>query len=268
MPKLPLRRLLIVVAAVLLAAGLSSGASAQPTLQPGGGLPGGGSGGSGSGGSGPAGGGGRPPPLPTPERAPEIALTEPMWVAMHGQPTGPFEPPVIAQKIMAREILGETLVYTASMSGWLPASSVAALQPLLRQAAASAGGRGMPPAPPPLPPPGNDREAIQRLTQFVVGEWLVETPGMYPGITVRVQTRYFADGTYRGFHALVGSVGGAPATQSRPLVGRWTVQPLDDRRFMLQLMGGQEAGTATLEILDPNRLRNFQEGYIAIRIGR
>ncbi|MCC7346566.1 MAG: DUF4339 domain-containing protein [Variibacter sp.] len=215
--------------------------------------------------------GGPPPPPPPPQPPPTppgVGLNEPMWVAVNGQPTGPFEPPVIFQKIAAREIIGETLVFTNSMNRWVRAADVAALQPALRQAQAGGGGGGggMPPGPnpPPLPPSGG-QEAIQRLEQFMLGEWMVEQPGMYQGITVRTQTRYLKDNTFVGFQVLVGQMGSG---STRPHNGRWSVQPIDDRRFMLTLTGAQLSGTVTLEIVDPNRLRNTQDNYISFRIGR
>jgi hypothetical protein len=187
-----------------------------------------------------------------------------MWVAVNGQSTGPFEPPVIAQKIAAREIIGETLVFTNSINRWTRAADLAALQPLLRQAQAGT----PPPAPPPTPPAG-DNEAIARLTQYMTGEWMVETPGQYAGLTVRTQLRYFPDGNFRGARLLIGAnPGGAPFTQTTPLNGRWSVTPIDDRRFVLTFTGASLAGSVSLEILDQNRLRNEQENYISVRVGR
>jgi hypothetical protein len=212
-----------------------------------------------------------PPPPPPPSGTPQIALTEPMWVAVNGQATGPFEPRMIAEKIARREIIGETLVFTQSMNRWVRAADVAALQPLLQQAQGGGGIGGPPgiPQPPPAPPPGTN-EQIQRLTNFMIGEWMVETPGHYQGITVRTQTRYFADGNFRGFQATTVAGGGGvpPNTVTRPHNGRWSVQPIDDRRFTLTLTGAQMAGSVVLEILDQNRLRNETDNYVAIRIGR
>jgi hypothetical protein len=211
-----------------------------------------------------------PPPPPPPAGTPGIGLTEPMWVSVNGQATGPFQPQVIVEKIARREIIGETLVFTQSMNRWVRAADVAALQPLLQQA------QSMPPAgppgaphPPPQPPPGS-HEQVQRLTMFLVGEWLVEVPGHYPGITVRTQTRYFPDGTYRGFQATIvaGGSGVPSGGVTRPHNGRWSVQPIDDRRFTLSLTGPQMAGSVALEILDQNRLRNETDNYVAICIGR
>ena len=232
--------------ALVLVFGLASPAAAQPRLDPPGSAPGG-------------------PPPPPPSGTPGIGLTEPMWVAVNGQATGPFQPPEIAHKIATREIIGETMVFTNSMNRWVRAADVAALQPLLQKAQASP--PGAPPAVPPQPRPG-DREAMQRLEQFMVGEWLVETPGMYPGITLRTQVRYFPDGTYRGFQATVAHMGGQQGTQTRPLNGRWTVQPLDAQRFILTVTGNLLVGSVTLEFLDPNRLRNSQDNYVSVRIGR
>ncbi len=208
----------------------------------------------------------QPPPPPPPPQAstPGVALNEPMWIAVNGQTTGPFEPNAIVQKIAAREIIGETLVFTNSMNRWVRASDVAALQPLLRQAQAGAPQPGIPPT-----PPAGDNEQIARLTQFMVGEWMTETPGMYQGITVRMQTRYFPDGTFRGYSTLIAAMGGGPSgTQTRPHNGRFTIQPIDDRRFVLTLTGAQLAGSTAMEILDQNRLRNEQDNYTAVRIGR
>jgi hypothetical protein len=212
-----------------------------------------------------------PPPPPPPGGTPGIALTEPMWVAVNGQTTGPFEPRVIAEKIARREIIGETLVFTQSMNRWVRAADVAALQPLLQHAQGGRTTVGPPgaPLPPPQPPPGS-QEQIQRLTMFMVGEWMVEVPGQYAGLTVRTQTRYYADGNYRGFQTITaaGGAGLPPASSTRPHNGRWTVQPIDDRRFTLSLTGPQMAGSLVLEILDQNRMRNEVDNYVAIRIAR
>lgn len=206
---------------------------------------------------------GGPPPPPASNASP-IALNEPMWVAVNGQSTGPFQPPEIVRKISVREIIGETMVFTNSINRWTRAADVAALQSLLQQAQAGAPA----PSPPPAPPSG-DNEAVARITQFVVGEWMVEQPGMYQGLTVRTQIRYFPDGNFRGARHLIGAnPGGGPYTQTTPLNGRWSVQPIDDRRFVLTFTGASMAGSVQLEVLDQNRLRSEQDNYISIRVGR
>jgi hypothetical protein len=124
------------------------------------------------------------------------------------------------------------------------------------------------PQPPSVPPAGSN-EAIDRFMQYVTGEWLVETPGQYAGLTVRLQVRYLPDATFRGARYLIGAnPGGAPFTQTTPVTGRWSVTPIDDRRFVLTVTGASLSGSTTLEVLDQNRLRNEQENYIAVRVGR
>jgi len=44
--------------------------------------------------------------------------------------------------------------------------------------------------------------------------------------------------------------------------------PLDGQRFILTVTGNLLVGSVTLEILDPNRLRNSQDNYVSVRIGR
>jgi membrane protease subunit (stomatin/prohibitin family) len=75
--------------------------------------------------------GGTPPPLPVASR---------YHASINGQPAGPFELPLIAQKIAAGEITRATLVWKPGMANWTPAGSVTELEPLLGE------------QPPPLPP--------------------------------------------------------------------------------------------------------------------
>lgn len=242
--------LVLVIAA--LAFGSAGPAAAQPVLPPAGGGPSGGRG------IGPP-----PPPPPSEEREPGIALREPMWVSVRGEATGPFEPPVIMQKIEAREIIAETQVYTRSLNRWVRAGEVAALQPLLQRAAAS------PRSGTPAPPGPDDREEAARFRQYMLGEWEYDgPPEPKSGAPSRVFLRYRPDGTYRGYitHTFTTKHGDKDPA-SAPMTGKWAVKPVSDRRFLLRMDAGKGVVDLPYEILDDNRTRDLNTGVIAIRTG-
>jgi membrane protease subunit (stomatin/prohibitin family) len=74
---------------------------------------------------------GMPPPLPGQAR---------FHVSINGQPAGPFEPPLIAQKIREGAVTRGSLVWKPGMANWVAADTVPELQPLFAD------------VPPPLPP--------------------------------------------------------------------------------------------------------------------
>ncbi len=77
------------------------------------------------------------PPPPPPAAA---------WhVAVNGQSRGPFALTQLVQEIAAGRLPAQTLVWTAGMPGWAPASDVPQLAAAL----------SVPPPPPPAPPPSN-----------------------------------------------------------------------------------------------------------------
>lgn len=246
-----IRLMFLVVPALVF--GLCGPAAAQPVLNPGGGgIPA-------APGPGPN---PPPPPPPPPERTPGIALTEPMWVAVDGQATGPFQPPEIAKKVMAREIIDETMVFTNSMNRWARAGDVAALQPLLKQAASATRKQAVPAV-----PQQGDREETARFTQFMLGEWVVDAPNPEPGFTIRTQMRYLPNATFRGFFTITGTLhDGRPMSSTKPWNGSWSVQPIDDRRFLLTIRSSEGATSAPYQILDQSRLRSENDGAIATRI--
>ena len=71
-----------------------------------------------------------PPPLPG---------AQTFHVEMGGQPSGPFTVAQIQAGVANGQVQATSLVWAAGMAGWVPASTVPALQPLFA-------------APPPLPP--------------------------------------------------------------------------------------------------------------------
>jgi hypothetical protein len=79
--------------------------------------------------SGPSG----PPPLPSAEQ---------WFVGWNGQQLGPFDRAQLAQRAAGGELRPDTLIWTAGMAQWTPASQVAQVAPLLAN------------VPPPLPPQG------------------------------------------------------------------------------------------------------------------
>lgn len=79
-----------------------------------------------------SGGPGSPPPIP--------GSGVPLFVAINGQQAGPFDPGLIASKVRAGEIKGETLVWRQGMGAWTPAREL----PEIAQLFVS--------QPPPLPP--------------------------------------------------------------------------------------------------------------------
>jgi len=74
-----------------------------------------------------------PPPLPSAEQ---------WFVGWNGQQLGPFDRAQLAQRAAGGELRPDTLIWTAGMAQWTPASQVAQVAPLLAN------------VPPPLPPQG------------------------------------------------------------------------------------------------------------------
>jgi membrane protease subunit (stomatin/prohibitin family) len=80
-------------------------------------------------------------PAPGPAAPPPPPPQQAFHVAVNGQTQGPFSPQQIAQGVSSGQISGSTLVWTAGMAGWEPASQVPSLSAAFAQ------------APPPPPPP-------------------------------------------------------------------------------------------------------------------
>ncbi len=201
------------------------------------------------------------------------AAFEPLYVAVNQQPTGPFGAEEIARKIAAGEITAQTLVYAPGLGQWTPAGQVPVLAPLLaRQAQATPG--GLPPIPnnQPLPqpnfaPPGTGSSAEeQRLENYLYGEWMREEPmPMAPQVTRRIQIRFLQGGDFYAITTLM--MQGLPGT-TQPSRGRWAVQPMQERRFVITTTGQDGAGSTQVEILDNNTMRDVTTGTPIRRIAR
>jgi membrane protease subunit (stomatin/prohibitin family) len=85
----------------------------------------------------PAGFTGAPPPLPPQQQ---------FHFDNGGQPAGPYPVNALRQFVASGQLTRDTVVWTDGMSGWAPASTVAALQPLFSTPPP------LPGSPPPLPP--------------------------------------------------------------------------------------------------------------------
>jgi membrane protease subunit (stomatin/prohibitin family) len=80
---------------------------------------------------------GAPPPLPPQQQ---------FHFDNGGQPAGPYPINALRQFVASGQLTRDTVVWTDGMSGWVPASTVAALQPLFSTPPP------LPGSPPPLPP--------------------------------------------------------------------------------------------------------------------
>lgn len=251
----------VVLVIVALALGFAGPGAAQPVIGPSAGGEASDDDGLPPGGAGPA----QPqPPLPPSPETPGIALQEPMWVAVDGKTTGPFEPPEIARKIMAGEIAGDTLVYTGSLNRWVRAGEVAVLAPLLRHVA-ERGGSGA--------SAKGDAERVARFTEYMLGEWEFAWPFAPDGAPARAYVRYRPDGTFRGYVTTTDvDQKGWRTSDSEFRGGTWSVQPVDDRHFELLLSyvvkatGENFNGKTQYEILGPNRKRETDTKEIAVRV--
>jgi membrane protease subunit (stomatin/prohibitin family) len=83
------------------------------------------------------GGPGTPPPL---------QQSSPLFVAVNGQQTGPFESGLVASKIRSGEIQPSSLVWRQGMAGWVQAKDVPELAGLFVAPPPVPGGPGTPPA--------------------------------------------------------------------------------------------------------------------------
>jgi membrane protease subunit (stomatin/prohibitin family) len=84
------------------------------------------------------------PGLARPAGATPPPLQSEVWhIAVAGQTQGPFSPEQVAGMIAAGQLQGTTMVWSAGMSGWLPAAQVPQLAPYFAAAT--------PPPPPPAP---------------------------------------------------------------------------------------------------------------------
>ncbi|MEF3048599.1 DUF4339 domain-containing protein [Pseudotabrizicola sp. L79] len=83
---------------------------------------------------GPVIGGGTPPPLPAPPplvpTPPAQGGIAPHFVAVNGQPTGPFAEADLRAMVARGELKRDTLVWAEGMADWVAAEKVVALQPL------------------------------------------------------------------------------------------------------------------------------------------
>lgn len=197
-------------------------------------------------------GGATPPPLPTLN----------IFVALNGEPSGPFNQAQLQQMATAGQLNPQTLVWKEGMADWAPAGGVAELQAIIQVPA---------PGPGPKPDPTKPMDAARYLT----GLWTVPNGKMPVGAqqaTFSGNINYQADGTYSAKVEMstLGGGGQMPDTYDVTAKGTWTatmlgsdrisVSSVDDIAMTSKITGqtqqAQSSDTAIYSIVDQNTLRD------------
>lgn len=152
-------------------------------------------------------GGGMPPPLPKLN----------YFVALGGQPAGPFNAAKLAELAGNGSLTGQTLVWTDGMADWKPASGVADMQAILKTA--------VKPDPDPVLPPDNKAKGKAYLT----GTWTVQNGMMITGnqqAQFNGSITYKSDGTSSAQVQMntMGGGGQPPASFSITSTGTWEAE--------------------------------------------
>ncbi|UYV37609.1 DUF4339 domain-containing protein [Rhodobacteraceae bacterium D3-12] len=113
-------------------------------------------------------GGATPPPLKSGTMPPPLPRLN-YFVALGGQPSGPFDAAALMDLAGKGSLTGQTLVWTDGMADWAPASGVADMQAILKTA--------VKPEPNPVLPPDN----IAKGKAYLTGTWTVQNGMMING---------------------------------------------------------------------------------------
>ena len=183
-----------------------------------------------------------PPPLP----APELSA---FFVDAHGQPDGPLTAQQVIGRIQAGQVTPQTLVWKRGTANWVRAEEMGEFATAFRE------------APPPLPP-------AREFERYIVGTW--ESEIRQPGMVTQITGLYRADGTFTGIERvqMIG-IGHAPPV-TIPVSGRWSVEALTDKRFLLTLTpgDGSQPRSGTFQVIDDNTVRHEGQNVIVRRVSR
>lgn len=188
-----------------------------------------------------------PPPVPGELVVPPVPVqpAAQYFIAVGGQPVGPFALEDLAQRIRAGAVKRGDLVWKSGTAEWKAVETFTELQEALAA----------------LPP---DVPASEQYRNYLVGTWQVSwtTP---QGIAKTLTISFRDDGTYNAVTASEY----AGVTTSVPASGKWTVAALDEGRFTLTYKTpGVPNFTVTYRVVDANSVEDTDSGTVSYRIGR
>lgn len=212
----------------------------------------------------PAANGAMPPPMPSQPGTPPPLPQLNMFVALNGQPAGPFNQMQIHQMMTAGQINAQTLVWKEGMPDWAPAARVPELQALVQT-----------PSNPPQPDPQTTPTTPMDATRFFTGRWTMQNGTIPAGAqSARIAgiLTYMADGTYtaRAKMTLPGGAGQPEDIYDVTGNGTWTATMLGNDRISVnsvdditmtsrttgQSQQSQTTDSSTYQIVDQDTLRD------------
>lgn len=188
-----------------------------------------------------------PPPLPDHSGPPPLPPPLPKthyWVAIEGEPKGPFALRDIKRMVQEGRISPDTLMWKEGTENWVEAQTYPEIAKLFQK-----------------PPFG--KEHPKDIRHFVIGTWT----GQYisdEGHTINVMDEYHEDGFFHEIQVVEGS----PPVE---IEGTWQVKEAQGKRFTLAgefevfVPGAEEPISRQYEtpyvIIDDNTIRNLKTGW-------
>lgn len=189
-----------------------------------------------------------PPPLPPREEAPKAPTPPPAsgwFVDNNGKPEGPLAPGEIAARLASGALTPQSLVWRKGAPAWTRLRDEPDLAGL---------------APPPPPP------ASARIEALLPGTW--QQRQVQGAIVITNTIRFFPDGSYSGTQQTQFASGQAPP-MTTPFAGQWKVEAMNEARFTLTLSPREgRPVTTTQNVVNPNTLRDDENGLVSVRVGR
>lgn len=188
-----------------------------------------------------------PPPLPPRQEAPKPQPAPGWFVDNNGKAEGPLAPGEIAARLASGALTGQSLVWRKGAAGWTRLRDEPDLAGLVNSA--------------PPPPPLN-----ARIEALLPGTW--QQRQMQGAIVITNTIRFFPDGAYSGTQQTQFASGQAPP-MTTPFAGQWKVEAMNEARFTLTLSPREgRPVTTTQNVVNPNTLRDDENGLVTTRVGR